>query len=341
MKDFEHTQPLPRVSPDMVSQETQVLNVSKVRELDPVSVPRQQRTQGQPQGNAQYEDGYNNAGYAQQGYGQPNGTGYAQGNNAGYAQPTGAQGYAQQGYNNQQGYGAPSSQGYNNQPNYGGPNGPQNYGQPPRGPREPEKSGKGKMIALLVVVFIVAIFLGAAISGYMSDQQAKQSSLDSQQATATQQIKDADTQEQSLTQRKSKLEAQYQKLLEQQKEAQTAADTLKGQKAQQEKTQNDKSTAGKVLDKITGDDAKQSAEADATSAQEADAQQKLENITQSVQAASDAIDEVNDQLDKLEAMRQEAKTVKANVDKAYSENKDIIDTVLHYVSLGFSGIFGK
>ena len=30
-KDLEHTQPLPRVSPDMESQKTQLLNVSKVR----------------------------------------------------------------------------------------------------------------------------------------------------------------------------------------------------------------------------------------------------------------------------------------------------------------------
>ena len=42
-KDFEHTQPLPRVSPDMESQKTQLLNVGKVRELEPVEIPRRQQ----------------------------------------------------------------------------------------------------------------------------------------------------------------------------------------------------------------------------------------------------------------------------------------------------------
>ena len=94
-----------------------------------------------------------------------------------------------------------------------------------------------------------------------------------------------------------------------------------------------------MLDKLTGDAGKQKKEAESTAAQEAAAQQKLEDISQSVQAAGAALDELDAQLNNLEAMRQQAKSVKADVDRAYSENKDTIDTVLHYVSVGLNALF--
>ena len=61
----------------------------------------------------------------------------------------------------------------------------------------------------------------------------------------------------SLQQQKADLEEKYQNLLAQQKEAQSLADKLKGQQEQQSKTTQDKSAAGKVIDKITGDAGKQ------------------------------------------------------------------------------------
>ena len=72
---------------------------------------------------------------------------------------------------------------------------------------------------------------------------------------------------------------------------------------------------------------------------EAEARQKLEAISQSLQAAGAAIDEVDAQLDKLNAVRQQAQSVKENVDRAYSENKDAIDAVLHYVTVGLNALF--
>ena len=294
-KDFEHTQPLPRVSPDMESQKTQLLNVGKVRELEPVEIPRRQP--------------------------QPDSGGYGGAGNMPPGDNTGINGM-----NNM-----------NNMNNMNGRNG-MNMNVSGNLPQKERQGGRGKMIALLAAGFVVAAFCGAALSGYLSEQQAKKAELDSQHAAATRQLQEADSQQESLSRKKERLEAEYQRLLEEQKAAQSAADKLQGQKEQQEKSQQNKSPAGKVLDKITGDAGKQKKEAESTAAQEAEAKEKLESVSQSVQAAGAALEELDAQLDNLEAMRQQAKSVKADVDRAYSENKDTIDTVLHYVSVGFNAL---
>ena len=292
-KDFEHTQPLPRVSPDMESRKTQLLNVGKVRELEPVEIPRHQP--------------------------QPDSGGYGGAGNMPPGDNTGINGM-------------------NNINNMNGRNG-MNMNVSGNLPQKERQGGRGKMIALLAVGFVVAAFCGAALSGYLSEQQAKKAELDSQHAAATRQLQEADSQQESLSRKKERLEAEYQRLLEEQKAAQSAADKLQGQKEQQEKSQQNKSPAGKVLDKITGDAGKQKKEAESTAAQEAEAKEKLESVSQSVQAAGAALEELDNQLDNLEAMRQQAKSVKADVDRAYSENKDTIDTVLHYVSVGLNAFF--
>ncbi|MBQ5733339.1 MAG: hypothetical protein IIV59_09415 [Selenomonadaceae bacterium] len=292
-KDFEHTQPLPRVSPDMESRKTQLLNVGKVRELEPVEIPRHQP--------------------------QPDSGGYGGAGNMPPGDNTGINGM-------------------NNINNMNGRNG-MNMNVSGNLPQKERQGGRGKMIALLAVGFVVAAFCGAALSGYLSEQQAKKAELDSQHAAATRQLQEADSQQESLSRKKERLEAEYQRLLEEQKAAQSAADKLQGQKEQQEKSQQNKSPAGKVLDKITGDAGKQKKEAESTAAQEAEAKEKLESVSQSVQAAGAALEELDNQLDNLEAMRQQAKSVKADVDRAYSENKDTIDTVLHYVSVGLNALF--
>lgn len=292
-KDFEHTQPLPRVSPDMENQETRLLNVRKVRELEPVEIPRRQ---GQQEAGQKYQPG------------QPAVPGCE------------ASGYVMPPVNG--GGGMPA--GNNVESGRQGQEGKKRYGW--------------LMAALLAAGFLAAAFCGAALSGYMSEQQAKKAALESQHAAASQQLQEAAAQQDALNRQREELEAEYQQLLEEQKAARSEADKLKGQKEQQAKVQQDKTAAGKVLDRITGDAAKQKEEELAVAGREAASQQKLEAISQSVQAARDAIGEVDAQLDRLNAVRQQAKSVRDEVDRAYTENKDIIDAVLHYVSVGLGSL---
>lgn len=201
-----------------------------------------------------------------------------------------------------------------------------------------ENSGRGKMIVLGVAGFVVAAFFGAVLSGYMSEQQTQKDALDNQQQQAARQLQDADSQQRDLEQQKSDLEAKYQELLAQQKKAQSAADRLQGQQEQQNQTSQDKSAAGKVLDKITGEAGKEKQQAAQTASQVAEARQKLQDINAAVETAGAAIDEVNTQLDNLENIRQQAQSVKENVDRTYAENKDLVDNIVHYAALGLDGL---
>ena len=121
-KDFEHTQPLPRVSPDMESQKTQLLNVGKVRELEPVEIPRRQQQT-------------DNGGYGGAGNMQP-------GDNTGIN-------------------GMNSINNMNSMNSINGRNG-MNMNVPGNPPQKDRPGGRGKMIALLAVGFVVAAFCGAA-----------------------------------------------------------------------------------------------------------------------------------------------------------------------------------
>lgn len=326
-KDFEHTRPLLRVSPDAESQKTQLLNARRVRELEPVEIPRRQGQQeaGQkPFAGQTAAPGYDRAGYTNTDYRNAGNADYG---NADHRRDDYARGsYAQSDYA-RDGYGRPPVNG-------GGAGGAAG-----------QAGGRGRRgykvltAVLLIFGFLAAAFCGAALSGYMSEQQAKRAALESQQAAAGQQLQEADARQKALNQQRAELEAEYERLLEEQKAARSEADKLKGQKEQQAKVQQDKTAAGKVLDKITGDAAKQKEEELAVAGREAESQQKLEAISQSVQAARDALGEVDTQLDNLDAMRQQAKNVRDEVDRAYTENKDVVDAVLHYVSVGLSSLF--
>ena len=49
-------------------------------------------------------------------------------------------------------------------------------------------------------------------------------------------------------------------------------------------------------------------------------------------------------MDNLDSLRQQAKSMKDDVSKAYNENKDMVDSLLHYASLGlesFKGLLAK
>lgn len=276
-ESLEHTQPMPRISPDMVDQETKLLNTrqvrERVRELDPVAILGR--------GN------YNQA-----------------------------------------------------RPNINTGENPDYYSGNQRAQKEKKSRSMVKSIALLLVVFFVAAFTGAMLSGYMGEKQRQDDERQQQMTQASHELQQADREQASLQQKKAQLEKQYQELLAQQKEAQSAADKLTGQKEQLDKNQKEKSAAGKLLDKVTGEAGRQKQESESVGKQAADAVQTVENINQSVKNASAAIDELNNQLDQLEAMRQKAKSVKASVDAAYNENQGTIDKMLYYAAQGINGLKG-
>ena len=218
-----------------------------------------------------------------------------------------------------------------NQPNY-----QQNFqqGYQPAPPKPPKKDGKGKTVLLLFIAFVVAMFVGLAVSGYISDRNTKQAELKQQQAQSEKNALEASEKQQDLSSRRAQLDRQIKELEAQQKKAQSEADTLRGKSEQKNKDQKDKSGIVKVFDKVTGKEGQEKKEAQEIDQQEKSAADKLAEINESINNAKEAYDEVNRQLDELEALRQKAVKTKADAEKVYNDNKDLIDSVAHYVIKG-------
>lgn len=218
-----------------------------------------------------------------------------------------------------------------NQPNY-----QQNFQQSyqPAPPKPPKKDGKGKTVLLLFIAFVVAMFVGLAVSGYISDRNTKQAELKQQQAQSEKNALEASEKQQDLSSRRAQLDRQIKELEAQQKKAQSEADTLRGKSEQKNKDQKDKSGIVKVFDKVTGKEGQEKKEAQEIDQQEKSAADKLAEINESINNAKEAYDEVNRQLDELEALRQKAVKTKADAEKVYNDNKDLIDSVAHYVIKG-------
>ena len=207
-----------------------------------------------------------------------------------------------------------------NQPNY-----QQNFqqGYQPAPPKPPKKDGKGKTVLLLFIAF-----------GYISDRNTKQAELKQQQAQSEKNALEASEKQQDLSSRRAQLDRQIKELEAQQKKAQSEADTLRGKSEQKNKDQKDKSGIVKVFDKVTGKEGQEKKEAQEIDQQEKSAADKLAEINESINNAKEAYDEVNRQLDELEALRQKAVKTKADAEKVYNDNKDLIDSVAHYVIKG-------
>lgn len=215
----------------------------------------------------------------------------------------------------------------NHQPNY-----QQSYQPAP--PKPPKKDGKGKTVLLLFIAFVVAMFVGLGVSGYISDRNTKQAELKQQQAQSEKNALEASEKQQDLSSRRAQLDRQIKELEAQQKKAQSEADTLRGKSEQKNKDQKDKSGIVKVFDKVTGKEGQEKKEAQEIDQQEKSAADKLAEINESINNAKEAYDEVNRQLDELEALRQKAVKTKADAEKVYNDNKDLIDSVAHYVIKG-------
>lgn len=206
--------------------------------------------------------------------------------------------------------------------------------EPPTG----KKSSFGTKAAIAAGVFLLGVLAVFALDYF--DYREDQDSVKAQNEAAVQQIQEADAQKDDLNRQRSELEAKYDELLAQQQELQSLADKLEGQKQQQDKAQSEKSTAGKVLDTITGDAGKEKKQAQSTEQQAADAKTKLENVQQSVRDAKAALDEVDSQLTKLDKMRREAEALKDDAAETYMKNKSTIDSVMEKLSVGMDLLKG-
>ena len=94
------------------------------------------------------------------------------------------------------------------------------------------------------------------------------------------------------------------------------------------------STLGKLVDKVTGKEAKREEQVKENKSISAQADSDVAKLKQSIAEAQTMLDDVDAKLDTVAEMKQEAGKIKAKAESAYAENKDIIDKAVYYARTG-------
>jgi methyl-accepting chemotaxis protein len=205
----------------------------------------------------------------------------------------------------------------------------------PLKPRKgPQKKGwfnsRRKKGFLLAGGFLVALFLGFMISGYMHDrQQAEENARVHTAQLHQQEAKNLKDQKAQLEQQKKELEAKQRSLQQQ-------ADRLQGKNDQMSADEAGQSTVGKIFDKVTGKSKQRQQTAQQNSSAQSAASQSASEVAQSIDDAQSMLDEVNQKLDQASQMKQSASEVKDAAAEAYNNHKGTIDTAIYYAGQGVS-----
>lgn len=208
---------------------------------------------------------------------------------------------------------------------------------PPRREKPQSKgfftAGKKKGL-LLVAGFAVALLGGFMLAGYSQDQseaKQEQQQLERQQMQAREQ-KLAD-QEADLKARRQELEQQKKALQERERELEDKSSRAKGRNEAISSSAPD-SALGKLMDKVTGKEAKRQEQLQENAKVSAQADSDVAKLKQSIAEAQNMLDDVDAKLDTVAEMQQEAGRLKAKAESAYAENKDVIDKAVYYAKTG-------
>lgn len=207
-------------------------------------------------------------------------------------------------------------------------------------PRHSQKEKPGFFTAgkkrglLLAACFGVALLGGFMLAGYSQDQsEAKQNQhkIEQQQMQAREQ-KLAD-QEADLKARRQELERQKKELQARERELEDKSSRAKGRNEEINNNAPD-STLGKLVDKVTGKEAKRKEQLQENERVSAQADSDVAKLKQSIAEAQSMLDDVDAKLDTVAEMQQEASKIKAKAESAYAENKDVIDRAVYYARTG-------
>ena len=215
---------------------------------------------------------------------------------------------------------------------------PETFVSAPRGGNQPEPprgSGSGKKkLLLLAVGFIMALLLGFALAGYSQDRSAMK---EAEKARQEQQLLSREQklyeQEASLKEERKRLEQQKKALEAKQKEMENESSRLQGRNEQLKDDANN-GGLGQMLDKVTGKEKERQQAKQANDKQSEKLKSDTAEVHRSIEEAQHMLEEVDNRIDDIEAMQQEAQKLRGQFETAYAENKDTVDQVIYYIGQG-------
>lgn len=202
----------------------------------------------------------------------------------------------------------------------------------PQGPDDPQKkaasSAKRKRNVIFAIGFVIAVLLGFIAAGY-SQQSAERA--ENQRQHQEQQAKiDKDTKD--LEAKKAQLEQQKQELAKKKQELEQQSARAQGRNEQL--ASDESSGIGKLIDKVTGKDAKRQQAKAANDAEQSAAQSDAGSVDQSLENVQLLLDDVDQKLDTAKSVKQDASAALEKAQTAYDENRGTIDAVVSYAKTG-------
>lgn len=194
-------------------------------------------------------------------------------------------------------------------------------------------AGKKKGL-LLTACFAVALLGGFMLAGYSQDHsEAKQNQQQMERQQMQAKEKKLADQEADLKARRQELERQKQELQARERELEEKSSRAKGRN-EAITSQAPDSALGKLVDKVTGKEAKRQEQLQQNEKVSAQADNDVAKLKQSIAEAQSMLDDVDAKLDTVSEMQQEASRIKAKAESAYAENKDVIDKAVYYAKTG-------
>lgn len=193
--------------------------------------------------------------------------------------------------------------------------------QPVPETKKKKMTPRRKRALLLTAGFLAALFCGFMISGYYHDQQQMAENDKAYQTT-------------QLQQQKQELEKEKKALEDKRRELQAQSDRLNGRNEQMAADDAAASPVIRLWNKVTGKSADREQTASNNSAKSSQATAAAGSVSQSIDEAQAALDDVNSKLNSLHEVTQQAAKVKDAAASAYSEHADVIDQALYYASEG-------
>ena len=179
-----------------------------------------------------------------------------------------------------------------------------------------------------------ALLGGFMLAGYSQDHsEAKQNQQQMERQQMQAKEKKLADQEADLKARRQELERQKQELQARERELEEKSSRAKGRN-EAITSQAPDSALGKLVDKVTGKEAKRQDQLQQNEKVSAQADSDVAKLKQSIAEAQSMLDDVDAKLDTVSEMQQEASRIKAKAESAYAENKDVIDKAVYYAKTG-------
>ena len=184
-----------------------------------------------------------------------------------------------------------------------------------------KRSSKKKKFFLLLVGFIAAVLIGTLIFSSLHTSRDKETAYQDQQQALDDKEKDYETELRDLNKKREQLLREQQELREKEKSLQESKSFLSGKLDSITAEQEDRSTAQKLMDKVTGKEKKRQQEADSIQQASNAKDSELNSLKKAMENSENSLDTIDTNIQRVKGLKSEAESIRNKIEQSY-QNSD-------------------